>query len=154
MTEREELLARLTDKDAKAACAYTEALTAECRKSDRYFCYLDDFAALLRDKNSLVRNRAVAILAANARWDAENRYDALMDELLTHVTDEKPITARQCIKALPEIAAAKPRLIPKIRTALESADLTGYRDSMQPLILKDIVSTLRQLSGLEDEIEK
>lgn len=154
MTEREELLARLTDKDAKTACAYADALTAECRKSDRYFCCLDDFAALLSHKNSLVRNRAIAILAANARWGDEDSYDAVMDELLSHVTDEKPITARQCIQALPEIAAAKPRLIPKIRTALESADLTGYRDSMQPLILKDIVSTLRQLSQLEDEIEK
>ena len=154
MTEREELLARLTDKDAKAACAYGEALTAECRKSDRYFCYLDDFAALLRHTNSLVRNRAIAILAANARWGDKTSYDGVMAELLPHVTDEKPITARRCIQALPEIAAAKPRLIPKIQTALESADLTGYRDSMRPLILKDIVGTLRQLSKLEDEIEK
>lgn len=50
-------------------------------------------------KNSLVRNRAGSILAANARWDAENRYDSLLDEFLAHVTDEKPITSRQCIQA-------------------------------------------------------
>ena len=154
MTEREELLARLTGKDAKTACAYGKAITAECRKSDLYFCYLDDFAALLRHKNSLVRNRAIAILAANARWGDEDSYGAVMDELLSHVTDEKPITARQCIQALPEIAAGKPSLIPRIRAALDSADLTGYRDSMQPLILKDIVGTLRQLSKLEDETKK
>ena len=28
---------------------------------------------------------------------------------------------------------------------LEKADLTGYRDSMQPLILKDILAVLREL---------
>ena len=61
------------------------------------------------------------------------------------VTDEKPITARQCIQALPEIAAARPTLTPRIRRALERADLTGYRDSMRPLLLRDIVAVLKQL---------
>jgi len=152
MTDREELLARLTDKDARSACVYADAVAAESRENDRFYPYLDDFAALLRHKNSLVRNRAISILAANARWDAENRYDALMDEFLSHVTDEKPITARQCIQALPEIAAAKPSLIPRIRAALENADLTGCRDSMRPLILKDIVSTLQKIAEQKKKI--
>lgn len=152
MDDREELLARLTDKDAKSACAYADKLAAESRESDRYVPYLDDFAALLHYKNSLVRNRVISILAANARWDSENRYDVLMDDFLSHVTDEKPITARQCIQALPEIAAAKPSLIPRIRAVLENADLSGYRDSMQPLILKDIVSALQKIAEQEKKI--
>lgn len=152
MDDREDLLARLTDKDAKSACAYADKLAAESRESDRYVPYLDDFAALLHYKNSLVRNRAISILAANARWDRENRYDVLMDDFLSHVTDEKPITARQCIQALPEIAAAKPSLIPRIRAVLENADLSGYRDSMQPLILKDIVSALQKIAEQEKKI--
>lgn len=151
MNEREELLARLTDKDADAACAYASAVTSESRESPRYYPYLDDFAALLRHKNSLVRNRAAAILAANARWDAAKRYDAILDEFLLHVTDEKPITARQCIKALPEIAAARPELIPRIRSALENADIAGYRDSMRPFILSDTVGALQRLAELEGE---
>lgn len=93
-----------------------------------------------------MRNRAISILAANARWADEERFDTLMDEFLRHVTDEKPITARQCIQALREIAEAQPRLIPRIRQALEHTDLTGYRDSMQPLILKDIMVVLGQLA--------
>jgi len=152
MTDQEELLERLTDKDAKSACAYADKLAAESRESDRFYPYLDDFAALLNRKNSLVRNRAISILAANARWDSENRYDALMDEFLSHVTDEKPITARQCIQALPEIAAAKSNLIPRIRAVLVNADLSGYRDSMRPLILKDIVSALQKIAEQEKNI--
>lgn len=149
MTEREEILSRLTDRDAGAACAYADSVAAASRESDRFYPYLDDFAALLRHKNSLVRNRAVAIIAANARWDADNRYEALMDELLPHVNDKKPVTARLCIQAMPEIAAAKPGLIPRIRKALEGVDVSVYRDSMSPLILRDIIGVMRQLSEPE-----
>ncbi|MEA4912029.1 MAG: SufBD protein, partial [Oscillospiraceae bacterium] len=89
-----------------------------------------------------MRNRARYLIAANARWDREKRYDALLDELLRHITDEKPITARQCLQALPEVAAARPELIPRIRAALESADITSYRDSMCPLLQRDIQNAL------------
>ena len=61
------------------------------------------------------------------------------------MTDVKPITARQCVAALPEIAEAKPELVLRIRSALEQADLSNYPDSMQPLILKDILAVLRKL---------
>lgn len=143
--EISDCLARLTAKDAKDACAWANQIVAESRESDRWAPYLADFSSLLRHKNSLVRNRAISILAANARWADEERFDTLMDEFLRHVTDEKPITARQCIQALREIAEAQPRLIPRIRQALEHTDLTGYHDSMQPLILKDIMVVLGQL---------
>ena len=99
-------------------------------------------------KNSLVRNRAISILAANARWDREGKFNALLDDFLSHVTDVKPITARQCVAALPEIAEAKTELIPRIRAALEQADLSRYSDSMQPLILKDIMAALEKINGL------
>lgn len=140
-----ELFACLVDKNAKSACAYTDKLSVESRECNRWYPYLDDFAML-------VRNRAISILAANARWDSQNRYEALMDDFFPHITDEKPITARQCIQALPEIAAAKPALIPRMRAALEDANLTGYRDSMQPLILKDIVSALQKIAQQEKKI--
>ena len=136
-------IARLTGKDAKGAYAFAQQIVEESRASDAWYPCFDRFAELLQHKNSLVRNRAIAILAANARWDREGKFDALLDEFLSHVTDAKPITARQCVAALPEVAEAKPELIPRIRAALEQADLSGYPDSMQPLILKDIVTALQ-----------
>ena len=104
---------------------------------------------LLSHKNSLVRNRAISILAANAHWDTDSKFDALLDEFLSHVTDSKPITARQCIAALPEITAVKPELLPRIRFALEQTDLSGYPDSMRPLVLKDIVAALQKMDSTE-----
>lgn len=138
-------IARLTGKDAKGAYAFAQQIVEKSRASDAWYPGFDRFAELLRHKNSLVRNRAIAILAANARWDREGKFDALLDEFLSHVTDAKPITARQCVTALPEAAEAKPELIPRIRAALEQADLSGYPDSMQPLILKDIVAALKRI---------
>ena len=117
----------------------------ESRASDVWYPCFDRFAELLGHKNSLVRNRAIAILATNARWDREGKFDALLDEFLSHIIDVKPITARQCVAALPEVAEAKPELIPRIRAALEQADLSKYPDSMQPLVLKDIMAALQNI---------
>ena len=138
-------IARLTGKDAKDAYAFTQQIVEESRASAAWYPCFDRLAELLRHKNSLVRNRAIAILTANARWDREGKFDVLLDEFLSHVTDVKPITARQCVAALPEVAEAKPELIPRIRAALEQADLSGYPDSMQPLILKDIATALKRI---------
>jgi len=140
-------IARLTGKDAKDAYAFAQHIVEESRTSDIWYPCFDRFAELLRHKNSLVRNRAIAILAANARWDRDGKFDALLDEFLSHIIDAKPITARQCVAALPEIAEAKPELIPRIRTALEQADPSKYSDSMQPLVLKDIVAALQKIEG-------
>lgn len=142
-------ISRLTGKDAKDAYAFAQQIAAESRASNTWYPYFDRFSELLKHKNSLVRNRAISILAANARWDAAGKFDALLDEFLSHVTDAKPVTARQCVAALPEIAAAKPALVPRIRAALEQADLSGYPDSMQPLVLKDIIGALQKMNHSE-----
>ncbi len=140
-------ITRLTGKDAKDAYAFTQQITAESRDTDTWYPYLEQFATLLHHKNSLVRNRAISILAANAHWDTAGKFDALLDEFLSHVTDAKPITARHCIAALPELAEAKPEFIPRIHAALQQADLSGYPDSMQSLVRKDIVAVLQKIGG-------
>ena len=89
------------------------------------------------------------ILAANAQWDDDNRFDAIISDYLAHVMDEKPITARQCIKALAQIGVAKPQYIPRILLCLHEADLSRYKDSMRPLIERDIAETEQILRRFE-----
>lgn len=100
----QETIAKLTTKDDKLACAIADKIIAESQDTDTWYEYFDAFVSLLNHPKSLVRNRALHILAANAQWDDENRFDAVLPEFLAHVTDEKPITARQCIKALAQWA--------------------------------------------------
>ena len=97
----------------------------------------------------MVRNRVLYILAANAQWDDENRFDAILNDFLAHVIDEKPITARQCIKALAQVGKAKPQYIPKIIGYLHSTDLSKYKDSMRPLIERDMEETEKKLINSE-----
>ena len=71
--------------------------------------------------------------------------------MLSHITDDKPITARQCVQAPAELGEAKPQWIPQITQALLSADFSGYKDSMRPLIERDIDETVRRLCNISAE---
>lgn len=141
-----DMIAKLTSRDDKYACAIADKIISESQETDEWYEYFDDFASLLHHPKSLVRNRVLHILAANAQWDDENRFDRILPEFLSHITDEKPITARQCIQALVQIGQAKKQYIPIILSALHSADLSMYKDSMRPLIEKDIANTDRILT--------
>ncbi|MBQ7937552.1 MAG: SufBD protein, partial [Oscillospiraceae bacterium] len=91
----QDIIAKLTAKDDKYACAIADKIISESQDTDEWYEYFDTFASLLNHPKSLVRNRVLYILAANAQWDDENRFDAILEDYLAHITDEKPITARQ-----------------------------------------------------------
>lgn len=85
------------------------------------------------------------MIACNAKWDRENKIDKIIDQYLDHITDEKPITARQCIKQLPMLARYKPELKETILFVLHSADVDRYDESMQTLIIKDIQKAVKEI---------
>ena len=143
----QEIINKLTAKDDKFACAVADKIIAESRECDTWYEYFDAFVSLLNHPKSLVRNRALHILAANAQWDVENRFDTILPEFLTHVTDEKPITARQCIQALAQVGLAKPQYIPQILDCFHEADLSKYKDSMRPLIERDMAEAEKALTA-------
>lgn len=118
------------------------------RASSCVYPYLDEFFELLEARSSLERNRAIGLIAANARWDEKRILGAKLPQLLNHLTDEKPITVRQCVQAMPEIARACPALRGAILAALESADFSSYRDSMRPLMQKDAVQAVSEIRAM------
>lgn len=142
---REKIIADLTARDDKCACAIADRIISESQHADEWYAYFDAFASLLNHPKSLVRNRALHILAAIARWDDGNRFDSILSDYLAHITDEKPVTARQCIKALAKVGRAKRQYIPRILDAFDRADLSKYKDSMRPLIEKDMAETEKTL---------
>ena len=148
---KESIIAELTRKDDKFPCAFAEKIISESRETEAWYEYFGSFASLLNHPKSLVRNRVLRILAANAQWDEENRFDFIIDDYITHITDEKPITARQCVKALAQIGMAKPQYIPKIIACFRNADLAKYKDSMRPLIEKDMAETEKALTAWKTE---
>ncbi|MGL6220371.1 MAG: SufBD protein [Lacrimispora sphenoides] len=152
MNKIEELLNGLRNQDNNYAYQCLKQLEEECGSSDAVYPYFDVFTEMLHDPNSYVRTRGIILIASNAKWDKDNRIDEIIDELLMHVMDEKPVTARQCIKVLPQVAASKCHLAECIMDALETANPQIYKSSMQPLICKDIQNALESINRVQREL--
>lgn len=144
MTEKkiDEQIALLNIRDVRAGCRAMKALQQASRENIRVYAYMDRFAQLMENGNSYVRTRALILIAANAQWDVDHKIDKILGSYLRHITDAKPITARQCIQSLPVIAEYKPELKKEIGEALRNADISSYADSMRPLIGRDIQAAL------------
>jgi len=149
-----ELIYGLKDKDDKYAYQCLKKLESESLISDAVYPYFNYFTELLDSPNSYHRNRGILLIAANAKWDTEYKIDEIIDKLLKHVEDEKPITARQCIKALPLVAQYKPDLADDISKTLRNANTLMYKDSMQPLVYKDITEALKLIDNLNNKFER
>ena len=138
----------LFDKNNKTAYRALQELQKESVETDKVYSYMDRLGDMLDSDNSYIRTRGLTLIAYNARWDRDNKIDEIIDGYLKHITDVKPITARQCIKLLPMIAKDKPELRKDICSALERADISFYDDSMQPLVYKDIQKALKEIQKL------
>lgn len=138
----------LFDKNNKVAYKALLELQKESMESDCVYPYMGKLIDMLDSDNSYVRTRGLTLLAYNAKWDEDYKIDEIIDKYLRHITDVKPITARQCIKLLPIIAKYKPELRNDIISALHKANICIYDDSMQPLVFKDIQKVLKEIQGL------
>ena len=122
--ELDQLVQALTGSNDRYAYACLKELLAQSENSDAVFTYFDRFAAMMSAQNSYQRSRGLLLIAANAQWDTEGKVQAVLPEYLCHITDEKPITARQCIRALPQ-----------------------YADSMQGLVQRDIAAAAQAIAA-------
>ena len=145
MTSLAFLINALFDKNNNIACGAMKTLAELSEQSDEVYAYMDTFIEMLESSNSYVRNRGLKLIAANARWDRDFKIEEIIDDYLKHITDPKPITARQCIASLPKIAENKPNLKENILKALNSAEVSRYPDSMRGLVLKDIQNAKREV---------
>lgn len=91
---------------------------------------MDRLSDMPDSDHSYIRTRGLTLLAYNAKWDKDYKIDEVIDKYLKHITDIKPITARQCIKLLHIIAKYRPELKNDILSALDKADLSFYDKAM------------------------
>ena len=143
----EETFALLSHKDNKVAYTALKKLQAESERSPAVYPYMDRLGEMLDSDHSYLRTRALTLLAYNARWDTDYKIDEIIDRYLKHITDPKPITARQCIQLLPMIARYKPELREDILSALHNANVAIYPGSMGPLVSKDSQKALAEIEG-------
>lgn len=138
----------LLDKNNNVAYKALQLLQKESEERNYVYPYMGRLSDMLDSDNSYIRTRGLTLLAYNAKWDKDNKIDEIIDKYLKHITDIKPITARQCIKLLPIIAEYKPELKNDILSALHKANISIYGDSMQSLVHKDIQKALNEIQNL------
>lgn len=143
-----ETFERLFDKNNNTAYKALQELQKESEETDCVYPYMDRLSNMLDSDNSYIRTRGLTLLAYNAKWNEDYKIDGIIDKYLKHITDVKPITARQCIKLLPMIAKYKPDLKNDILSALHEADISVYDDSMQSLVYKDIQKAWKEIQKL------
>lgn len=138
----------LFDKNNNAAYKALQELQKESTETDCVYPYMDRLSGMLDSENAYIRTRGLTLLAYNAKWDKDYKIDEIIDRYLMHITDAKPITARQCIKLLPMMAKYKPELKDDILSALLKANTWIYGESMRPLVEKDIQKALKEIRAL------
>lgn len=142
--EKSDILNQLQNGKNEEAYKLLLELESESAESSLLYSWYDDFMELLHHKSVYVRIRGFRLCAAQVKWDTEHKTENSLGELLSMLDDDKPIAVRQCLEALHQVLLYKPELSSLIDEKLLALDLSKYKDTMRPLIKKDIAE-LRSL---------
>lgn len=103
-------------------------------KPQLFYVYWDDFISLLSHKNSYHRDIGMTLIANLVSVDSDNKFDNIFNEYITHINDEKFMTAQCCIKNLKKIIQYRQDLIGKVvGILLEIDDITSYPEKQKEL---------------------
>lgn len=146
----------LSEKDNKIRYQALLLLQSRSLYCDDVYSFWDIFKAKLKSENSYQRSIGLMLIADNTKWDKDNKLDDTIDEYLELLNDEKPITIRQCIQALDKIVPYKKHLNLKIAGKLMDINILSLKETMQKLILIDILNILLMIKKNQptDEIDE
>lgn len=133
-----DIISGLQSKNNEEAYQLLLMLEEESAASDSLYGSFEDFLGLLGSGSAFVRTRGFRLACAQARWDAEDKLEAHLALLLAALDDEKPTAVRQRLGALCGVVRYKPQLGRRIAEKLDTLDLSKYKDSMRPLIERDV----------------
>ncbi|MEA4870071.1 MAG: hypothetical protein VB062_05485 [Christensenella sp.] len=136
------LVERLASQEDKIRYPAFLLLRARSAIANDLSPYWDLLAEKLTSANSYQRSIGAMLLAANARWGDTERIRAVLPAYFALLNDEKPITVRQSVQALPQVLSAHPLLADDISKALMRIDLMQVKETMRKLILADVIEAL------------
>jgi len=144
--ESEGLWEVMNSPDSNQAYVAFKQLRLLASEASMLDAYENDLVDMLNARRSYARTRAFLLLATNMRWiEDEPEAGRLFEKMASCLHDPKPIVVRQCVQAMPQLVATSPGLARRIVRELEEIDPSGYRDSMAPLIAKDVATSLAEI---------
>lgn len=135
---KEELLDALNSKKELDSYYILNLVFEENKKSNKYYFYFEDFLKMIYSKTSFGRMRGFSLCASLAKYDIQNKIDNHLNDMLILLEDNKPTTVRIVLSSIVDILKYKPYLSNVIKDNLNRINLDLYKDSMRPLIIKDI----------------
>ncbi len=138
-------ISQLGSMNTSVGCVAMRQLESASASGKDVYANLDKLIKLLDDKNPYARTRAFVLIAKNASWDSRKKIDRNIDKLLSVVSSEPAVTARQCIQSLPLIAKSKPTLAEQIAAALKEVNTAKYPSSMREILKGDIKNALEAI---------
>ena len=139
----EEKIKMLYEKDSSETYKNLLELEILSENENSLYKYFDEFLSMIDNDKYTIRVRGYRLLCKQAKWDVDNKINSSVHILLSKVEDDKPTVVRLKIKALQDIIVVKKDIQDKIKERLLEIDTFKYKDTMQPLILKDIEETLK-----------
>lgn len=138
----EQLVAWLNEKND--TIRYPSFLLLEDRSANHndVYPYWHTFTAKFASPNSFQRSLGLMMVAANVKWDRENKFETILERYLSFFDDEKPVTVRQCIQSLAKIVPYKPALLNRISDKLMAIDIAARKESQRKILLMDILTIL------------
>lgn len=115
-----------------------QEIESDIDKSNKLYEYFDDIKKMLLDEKSHIKMRGFRIICKLSKCDKDNKINNIIDSLLQVLDNGKPTIVRLCLSSLNNLLLYKTDLKEKVENKLRNMDLSKYKDSMKPLIQKDI----------------
>ena len=139
---------RLFDKETSAAYQNLKDLEELSEKEDKLYPFFDDFLEMLKSDKYAVRVRGFRLICKQAKWDAENKIDRHIDEILKLLNDEKPTAVGQALQFLSrDVIPHKKELHTAIQQAVSSINFSKFNaDTMRPLLQREADKLIKQIN--------
>ncbi|MDD2553800.1 MAG: hypothetical protein PHP51_04440 [Desulfotomaculaceae bacterium] len=114
------------------------------------------FEEKLKSDNPEQRSIGIMLIAANTKWDKENKIDGAIDAYLLCLNDKNPVIIRQCIQSLHQILPYKKHLYLYIADRLISVNIPDIEVTMRKAVLIDILEVFMVIrkGWYPDEVEQ
>lgn len=136
--KKEEILNILYGKEKWDVWEEFQKIENSIDDSKEIYDYYDEIKNMLLNQTSHVRLRGFRIICKLSKWDKQNKINEDINLMLSILDDDKPTIVRQCLSALPSLLDNKKELSNVVKNKIKSISLEKYKDSMRPLIQKDI----------------
>lgn len=141
----EQLIQLLNSKNELDSYNLLNLVYKENEISNKYYSCFDEFLLMVDGKTSFTRMRGIGLCLSLAKWDVDNKIEKNFDKFISLLYDEKPTTVRVAIGWFKNLLMYKPHLASDVLKALDHIDYTKYKETMSPLVKKDVESLRKEV---------